>query len=308
MASPWPYLSPTRSPLIVKLLLNAITSPSVRTGAPAGSLARYEFRSRLNPKRNRGAVRRNRQAAAAGEVEQLLLRRYLVEVLHDRAFGSQDRNGVVHDLLLLDAEDDAMEAVGPIAEMRDRDTRAAKRVPLQESRVIPEAVARREARGGGGVLGIEPGQDSEKLGGVGHGARHRSGRILIGGNRHDPRPAHQAHRRLDADEEVLGCRAQDRSRGLGADPHGGEVRGHGDARAGAGAAGRQRRAAVVERLPRIGARIERVEAVTGARQVAAALEQLLAQLRAVAGRHAGGADEVGELGEGPLPEDDRAGA
>src|SRR5256885_17168748 len=50
MASPWPYLSPTRSPLIVKLLLNAITSPSVRTGAPAGSLARYEFRSRLNPK------------------------------------------------------------------------------------------------------------------------------------------------------------------------------------------------------------------------------------------------------------------
>src|SRR5256885_14946926 len=50
MASPWPYLSPTCSPLIVKLLLNAITSPSVRTGAPAGSLARYEFRSRLNPK------------------------------------------------------------------------------------------------------------------------------------------------------------------------------------------------------------------------------------------------------------------
>src|SRR5438093_10820164 len=50
MANPWPYLSPTCRPLIVKLLLNAITSPSVRTGAPAGSLARYAFRSRLNPK------------------------------------------------------------------------------------------------------------------------------------------------------------------------------------------------------------------------------------------------------------------
>jgi hypothetical protein len=29
-----------------------------------------------------------------------------VEVLHDRALGSQDCNGVVHDLLLLDAEDE----------------------------------------------------------------------------------------------------------------------------------------------------------------------------------------------------------
>src|SRR5206468_2267390 len=153
------------------------------------------------------------------EVEQLLLRGNFVEVLHDRALGSQDRNGVVHDLLLLDAEDHAMEAVGPIAEMRDRDARTAKRIPLQESRVITEALARREARGGG-----------------------------------------------------------------------------------------ERRAAVVERLPRIGARIERVEAITGPRQVVAALEELQAQLRAVAGRHAGGAEEVGELGEGRLAEDDGAGA
>src|SRR5205814_9550625 len=81
-----------------------------------------------------------------------------------------------------------------------------------------------------------------------------------------------------------------------------------DAWAGAGAAGRERRAAVVERLPRIGARIERVEAITGPRQVVAALEELQAQLRAVAGRHAGGAEEVGELGEGRLAEDDGAGA
>jgi len=41
-------------------------------------------------------------------------------------------------------------------------------------------------------------------------------------------------------------------------------------------------AAVIERLPRIAAGIERVEAVTGPRQVAAALEELQAQLRAVA--------------------------
>jgi len=56
-----------------------------------------------------------------------------------------------------------MEAVGPIAEVRDRDARTAKRVPLQESRVIGETIARREARGGGGVLGIEPGQDPRSL-------------------------------------------------------------------------------------------------------------------------------------------------
>src|SRR5258708_34320051 len=117
----------------------------------------------LDPKeQDRGAVRRKRQAAAAAEVEQLLLRGNFVKVLHDRALGSQDRNGVVHDLLLLDAEDDAMEAVGPIAEMRDRDARTATRVPLQESRVIPAAVARREARGGGAVLRSAPGQGSAK--------------------------------------------------------------------------------------------------------------------------------------------------
>jgi len=55
-----------------------------------------------------------------------------VEVLHDRALGSQDRNGIVHDLLLLDAQDDATAAVGPVAEMRDRDARPAKRIPLEE--------------------------------------------------------------------------------------------------------------------------------------------------------------------------------
>src|SRR5882672_4805203 len=256
MASPWPYFSPTCRPLIVKLSLNAITSPSVRTGAPA-------------------------------EGEQLLLRGNFVKVLHDRALRPQDRDSVVHDLLLLDAEDNAVEAVGPIAEVRDRDARTAKRVPLQESRVIRETIARREARGGGGVVGIEPGQDPEKLGGVGDGTRHRPSGILIGSDRHDPGPAHQAHRWFDADEEVLGSGAEDRSGRLGADPHGCEVRGHCDARAGAGAAGRKRRAAVIERLPRIAAGIERVEAVTGPRQVAAALEELQAQLRAVAGRHAG---------------------
>src|SRR5439155_24172786 len=50
------------------------------------------------------------------------------------------------------------------------------------------------------------------------------------------------------------------------------------------------------------------ETRTGGRRVGAALDELQAQLGAVAGRHAGVAEEVGELGEGRVVGDDGAGA
>src|SRR5258708_33099800 len=94
---------------------------------------------------------------------------------------------------------------------------------------------------------------------------------------------------------------------MGADSDGGEVGGDGEAGPGAGRAGRGRGAPVIDPRWGLSARIERVEAVADPGQVPPALEELEAQLRAIARRHAY-RDEVGEFREGPLPEDDGAGA
>src|SRR3954466_6412517 len=73
----------------------------------------------------------------------------------------------------------------------------------------------------------------------------------------------------------------------------------------AGAAGGQRRAAVVQAVARVGPRIERIEPVPGAGQIAAALEEPEAEQGAIARGHGQG-DEVGELGQRALSQDDRA--
>ena len=193
--------------------------------------------------------------------------------------------------------------------LRHRDVRSLQRVGVEELRVVAEALAGREAGRGRRVLLVGAGEDAEQLGRVGHRPRHRAGGVLIGGDRHDAVPADEAERRLDAGEAVLTRRAEDRSGSLRADADDGEVRAHRDARSRAGASGRQHRTAVVERRrrPGVDARIVRVETKANLRQVAAVLEELEAQLRAEAGRHAEG-DEVGELGQGSLAEDDGSGA
>src|SRR5207237_2472024 len=109
--------------------------------------------------------------------------------------------------------------------------------------------------------------------------RHRAGGVLAGGDRHDAVAADEPERGLDADDHVLAGRAEDRSRRLGADANRGEVVADGDAGAGARAAGREDRTAVVDRpcRPRLDARIVRVESVPGLRQVSTELEELEAE-------------------------------
>src|SRR5256884_6753849 len=113
--------------------------------------------------------------------------------------------------------------------------------------------------------------------------------------------------RFDANIHVLPGRTQDRPGRLGPHTHGGEVRAHRDSRPRAGAAGREHRAAVVERgiRPRIDAGVVRVEAVAHLRQVGAwDLEELEAKLRAEPGGHAE-RDEIGELRQRALRSEER---
>ena len=128
---------------------------------------------------------------------------------------------------------------------------------------------------------------------VGDRARHRSGGVVIGGDRNHAVAADAADRRPDADQHVRVRRADDRAAGVGADVGRPETRGGADA--GARSAGLQRRAAVERRLARIGPRIVRV--------VAEAADRVVVARHRV--RRAG--DPVGELGQPGLGDDDRAG-
>ena len=129
---------------------------------------------------------------------------------------------------------------------RDADARAFERVGLEVRAVV--AVRRRRAGVGGGVvrIGRRAFHRAEQDRGVGDVLRHRPGRVLIGGDRDDAVAAHAADGRLDPREHVLVRRAQDRSRGFGADVRRPEIRGRADARA--RSAGAQRRPAIVERV------------------------------------------------------------
>ena len=171
---------------------------------------------------------------------------------------------------------------------------------VQELRVIVEAVAGRQARGGRWIVSIDARHHAEEDRRVADGPRERSRRVLVGSDRDDPVAADQADGGLDANEHVCGAGTQNRSRSFGADADGRQIRRNSDARARARSAGREHGTSVVERtaervrrVPRIGSRIVRVVAV--------------AAERAVAGRHPVG-QEVRELRHRRLAEDDRAGA
>src|SRR5256885_2402663 len=58
---------------------------------------------------------------------------------------------------------------------------------------------------------VVPGQDAQQLCRVGHGARYRTRGVLVGGDRHDPRPADEPDGRFDADQQVCTRRAEDRA-------------------------------------------------------------------------------------------------
>ena len=69
------------------------------------------------------------------------------------------------------------------------------------------------------------GQHSQQDRGVGHGARDRSGRVLIGRDRDDALAADQTDGGLDADIHVRAGRTQDRAGRFGADRDCDEIRG-----------------------------------------------------------------------------------
>ncbi len=97
----------------------------------------------------------------------------------------------------------------------DADPGACQRGRVQEPRVVGRLAAGL-ARGLVRLVGAR--QYAEQRGSVGHHARHRSGRILLGRDRDDSGPADQAERRLDPDDAAGVCRAHDRAVSLG--PHG----------------------------------------------------------------------------------------
>ena len=71
----------------------------------------------------------------------------------------------------------------------------------------------------------------EQDGSVADRAGHRTRRVLARGDRDDAGPADQADRGLDRDQAVLGGRAQQRARRLGADRRGAQAGGDRDGRA-----------------------------------------------------------------------------
>ena len=91
--------------------------------------------------------------------------------------------------------------------------------------------------GGGGIVEIRPGNRVEHHRGVTHGAAHRSHGVLIVRDGNDPRSAHEADGRLDADNPADGRRAQDRAIGFRAD--GGRAEIGRDRHAGAGTRARR---------------------------------------------------------------------
>ena len=198
-----------------------------------------------------------------------------------------------------------------------RDPGAFQSVLVEERRVVFEALAWRQARDRRGIGRVVPGQNAQQLCRVGHGARYRTRGVLVGGDRHDPRPADEPDGRFDADQQVCTRRAKDRAGGLRTDADGRKIGADGDAGPRARSTGIERRTPVVPSgqpdavidyiRARVGARIERVEPIADAGDVAALFKQLEPELRAVAARVCE-REEVRELGQRPLAEDDCAGA
>ena len=150
---------------------------------------------------------------------------------------------------------------------RDADARAAKGIGLEERRVV--AARRRRAPRGRGVVGIgaRAFEGAEQNHGVGDGARHRAGRVLIRGNRNHAPAADPSDRRLHGGEHRGVRRPEDRPGRFGADAGGPEIGRGAAARARPG--GRQGRPAVSGRRARVAARIVGIETDAADRVVAA---------------------------------------
>ena len=152
--------------------------------------------------------------------------------------------------------------------------------PGQRARVEEGRVVGGPARRGRGhrVLRVRAGQHAEQRRRLGHRPGHRARGVLGRRDRHDPAPADQAQRGLDADHAARAGRAHDRPVGLGADRQRGQPGRHGHA----GPGTRPRRVAVQ------GVRVR----------------GLAAQRAPAAGGPVGA--EVGPLGQVRLAEDHRA--
>ena len=99
--------------------------------------------------------------------------------LDERALRAKDRDRVVHH-------------GRPIGgEWRDDNARAFECVRVEEARVVPETIARRQTRPGRRIVRIEAGDDTEHDRGICHRSRERTGRVLIGGDWDDPVAADQ---------------------------------------------------------------------------------------------------------------------
>ena len=146
-----------------------------------------------------------------------------------RAGGLELRDRRVQDRVDLRTDRRVVRAFPP-----DADSGAVERICVEELRVIRERVAR--LVGGRGIVGVDAGQRAEEDGRVGDVAGDRAGRVLLGGDRDDARPADEPERRLDPDDAVGAGRADDRAVRLAADRDRREVCGRDDARARARAA------------------------------------------------------------------------
>ena len=122
-------------------------------------------------------------------------------------------------------------AVAEQAVADDAEPRAAQAVAIEKRRVVAPSSRVRVPRRR--VGGIGAGERAEQGRGVGDRSRHRPGGVLAVGDGDDPRPAHQAERRLDADERRVARRGHDRSVRFGADGHRAHAGGDGRSRSGA---------------------------------------------------------------------------
>ena len=106
--------------------------------------------------------------------------------------------------------------------MQHAEARASETVSAQRGRVVRVDMA--AARRGDRIVRIVAGNDLQHRCRIGHGARDRTGDVGGQIERHDAGPAHQAHRRSQADERLMSGRPADRIAGVARERDRGEVR------------------------------------------------------------------------------------
>src|SRR4029453_10743706 len=97
----------------------------------------------------------------------------------------------------------------------DADRLALKGVIVEELRVVGEGMT--DLSSGRAIVRVDAGGGAEEDRSVGHVARQRTGRVLLGADRNDACAAPQTERGLDADDAVGAGWADDRAVRLRAD-------------------------------------------------------------------------------------------